>query len=65
MEFGEAHVVIRPPIQGVGYEDLVQKPLFINHTGLYASKGYLKEFGTPKEAKDLDDHKLIAYGDHV
>jgi len=65
MEFGEAHVVIRPPIQGPDAEGLIQKHLLTNHAALYASKEYLNEFGTPKEPRDLETHRLIAYGDHA
>ncbi|HUX79955.1 MAG TPA: LysR family transcriptional regulator [Alphaproteobacteria bacterium] len=65
LEFGEAHVVIRPSIHGTEAEGLVQKPLLTNQAGLYASKEYLQKFGVPKDPKDLDHHRLIAYGDHV
>ncbi len=30
---------------------------------IYASKEYIKEFGFPKTISDLDDHKIIAYGE--
>jgi DNA-binding transcriptional LysR family regulator len=65
LEFGEAHVMIRPLIQGPGAEDLVQNHLITNFAGLYASKEYLKKFGVPKEPADLDHHRLIAFGDHT
>ncbi len=65
LALGEAHVVIRPPIHGAEGEDLVQKFLLRNHVGLYASQKYLDEFGTPNTPKDLDNHRLIAYGDHT
>ncbi|MBY0293523.1 MAG: LysR family transcriptional regulator, partial [Alphaproteobacteria bacterium] len=45
--------------------DLIQGPLLRNETGLYASEEYLKEFGVPKIPKDLDNHRLISYGDHL
>jgi len=64
VEFGEAHVMIRPPLHGPEATDLVQSHLLTNHVGLYASKDYLQEFGTPQSAKDLDNHQLIAFGDH-
>jgi DNA-binding transcriptional LysR family regulator len=65
LEFGEAHVVIRPPIYGPEAEDLVQKSLIKHHACLYASREYLKEFGVLREPADLDHHRLIAYGDHI
>ncbi|OJW52561.1 MAG: hypothetical protein BGO67_06395 [Alphaproteobacteria bacterium 41-28] len=65
LEFGEVHVVIRPPIHGFEAEGLVQDLLMRHYTGLYASEKYLEEFGVPKELSDLNNHRLIAYGDHV
>jgi DNA-binding transcriptional LysR family regulator len=29
---------------------------------IYASRSYLKKYGTPKKAEDLDDHRLIVFG---
>jgi DNA-binding transcriptional LysR family regulator len=65
LEFGEAHAVIRPLVSGPDARDLTQNLIFINYVGLYASKEYLKEFGVPKNPEDLDNHRLIAFGDHV
>jgi DNA-binding transcriptional LysR family regulator len=64
LAFGEAHVMIRPPIHESEAKDLIQKHLLTNYAGLYASKEYLKEFGVPKDPKDLDNHRLITFGDH-
>lgn len=65
LEFGEAHVIIRPPIHGPDGEGLLQEHLLTNHTGLYASQDYLNNFGVPEKPEDLDHHQLIAYGDHI
>lgn len=65
LEFGEAHVIIRPPIPVSEAGDIVQIPLLVNHVGLYASKEYLKEFGVPKNPSDLNHHRLIAFGAHA
>lgn len=64
LEFGEAHVVIRPPISFPDAGDIIQKHILTNHVGLYASKEYLEKFGTPSDPKDLDSHRLVAFGDH-
>ena len=32
---------------------------------VFASQEYLDEYGTPKAAEDLDQHRLIVYGDEV
>lgn len=58
----EADVAIRPKI--LGRDDLIQNLLFINHAQLYASKEYIEKFGLPQKPEDLDDHRLIAFGDH-
>lgn len=43
--------------------DLIQKKIATFHYNLYASPDYLNKHGRPQTAEDLDDHKLIAYGD--
>lgn len=58
----EADVAIRPKIEE--RDDFVQRSLIVNHVHLYASKEYLDEFGTPQTPEDLDNHRLIAFGDH-
>lgn len=57
----EADVGIRmvPPTQG----DLIQKQLMHMPYKVFASGQYLKDHGIPLKASDLDDHKLIVYGD--
>lgn len=42
--------------------NLIQDAIGKFHLGLYASKSYLKKFGTPNKPEDLDKHKLISYG---
>jgi DNA-binding transcriptional LysR family regulator len=57
----QADVAIRlmPPRQ----PDLVQRHLMDMHYKLYATAEYLARFGTPKTIEDLDDQKIIVYGD--
>ena len=55
----EIDIAIRPYIKDTA--GLVQEPLFTFQAGLYASPEYLKEFGTPKSAEDLDHHRLITF----
>ena len=43
--------------------DLIQRSLFTVHYQLYASPGYLETHGRPQVVTDLDDHRLIVYGD--
>jgi len=57
----EADIAIRmqPPTQA----DLVQRRLLTVHNHLYATPTYLKRYGTPRNLADLQDHKLITYGE--
>jgi DNA-binding transcriptional LysR family regulator len=57
----EADVAIRmsPPRQ----PDLVQRHLMTVRSYAFASPEYLKKHGTPSRPEDLDEHKLIIYGD--
>jgi DNA-binding transcriptional LysR family regulator len=43
--------------------DLIQRKLGTVATNLYASPEYLKAFGMPRTPQDLDNHRIIAYGD--
>ena len=43
--------------------DLIQRRLARVQTSLYASPDYLKEVGAPRTPQDLDNHRVIAYGD--
>jgi len=56
----EADVAIRmhPPKQ----PDLVQRHLMAIEWRVCASPEYLKKFGTPAKAEDLDNHRLILFG---
>ena len=56
----EADVAIRmhPPKQ----PDLVQRHLMAIEWRVCASPDYLKKFGTPTKAEDLDNHRLILFG---
>jgi DNA-binding transcriptional LysR family regulator len=59
----QADVAVRmsPPRQA----DLVQRHLLTVHIHIYAAPAYLKKMGMPKSAKDLDNHRLIVYGDEA
>lgn len=57
----EADVAVRmmPPRQ----PDLVQRHLVTMHYHVYAAPEYLKKYGMPKTVDDLDNHRIIVYGD--
>lgn len=48
-----------PSTQG----DLIQRKLGKITQSLYASPSYLAEFGAPLSAEDLDNHKIVAFGE--
>lgn len=55
----DVDVVIRTYIQN-SEELLVQKKLFDQYYGLYASPEYLEQYGEVNSLEDLDGHRLIA-----
>jgi DNA-binding transcriptional LysR family regulator len=58
----EADVAIRmhPPKQ----PDLVQRHLMEIHWEVCAAPEYLKQHGTPARPEDLDEHRLVLFGDY-
>lgn len=48
---------LREPMQ----PDLIRRRLFTVHYHAYASADYLKRYGQPRSAEDLDKHRLIGY----
>lgn len=57
----EADVAIRltPPRQ----PDLIQRHLLTMNYNVYGAPEYLKKYGMPKTPEDLDNHRIIVYGD--
>ena len=43
--------------------DLIQRHLMTVHIHAYASTGYIKRHGMPQSADELDQHRIITYGD--
>jgi DNA-binding transcriptional LysR family regulator len=58
----EADVAIR--MHAPKQPDLVQRHLMTIEWRVCASAEYLKKFGTPAKAEDLDSHRLILFGDY-
>jgi DNA-binding transcriptional LysR family regulator len=58
----EADVAIRmhPPKQ----PDLVQRHLMTMQWNVVAAPEYLKKYGVPQRAEDLDAHRLVLFGQH-
>jgi DNA-binding transcriptional LysR family regulator len=45
--------------------DLIQRRLMSVNTSLYASQGYIDRYGMPNTAAELDDHRIIVYGEQI
>lgn len=45
--------------------DLIQRKLFTVHLHLFASPSYLKKYGKPANLSDLDNHRIITFGEPV
>ena len=56
----EADVAIR--FHPTEHLDLIQKKVSTFHYHLYASPEYLNQYGRPQRQEELDDHRLITYG---
>lgn len=57
----EADVAIR--LYPAKHPDLIQKKLTALHNSAYASNDYLRRHGIPQKPQDLQQHKLIAFGE--
>jgi DNA-binding transcriptional LysR family regulator len=56
----EADVAIR--MSAPRQPDLVQRHLMAIRHVILASRDYLKKYGTPQKAEDLDKHRIVVYG---
>jgi DNA-binding transcriptional LysR family regulator len=56
----EADIAVR--LQSPRQPDLIQRPLLTVHTHVYAAEEYLAEYGVPEKPEDLDNHRLLVYG---
>ena len=43
--------------------DIVQRKLFTVHLHVYASPSYIKTHGQPNSLAELDDHRILSYGE--
>lgn len=59
MRQADVAIRVRPPTQ----PDLIQRQLMEVHYRIYASPQYIKEHGLPRSAEELDQHRLIVYGE--
>ena len=61
MRQADVAIRLRVPTQ----PDLIQRKLFTMHFHLYASPGYLKRFGQPQSVDDLDEHRIVVFGENA
>jgi DNA-binding transcriptional LysR family regulator len=59
----EADVAIR--LHRPNQSEMIQRKLFTVHNHFYASKEYLVEHGEPQSVEDLDNHRVITFGEPV
>lgn len=59
MREADVGIWLKAPTQG----DLIQRRLFTVHLHVYASSGYLARFGSPENLSDLDNHRILTFGD--
>ena len=59
MREADVAIRLRQPTQ----PDLIQRKLFTVHFHVFASADYLKRFGTPNTIEDLDNHRIITFGE--
>lgn len=59
MRHADCAIRLRQPQQ----PDLIQRKLFTVHLHVYASPAYLNRFGEPQSAEDLDNHRIVTFGE--
>jgi len=59
----EADVAIR--LHRPNQSEMIQRKLFTVHNHFYASPAYLAEHGNPNGVDDLDNHRIISFGEPV
>ncbi|NRG17707.1 LysR family transcriptional regulator [Rhizobiales bacterium] len=61
MREADVAIRLRKPTQ----PDLIQRKLFTVHFHLYAAPSYIQRFGTPTSIEDLDNHRIVSYGEQA
>lgn len=61
MREADVAIRLRKPTQ----PDLIQRRLFTVHFHLFASPAYINQFGHPSSVEDLDDHRIITFGERA
>lgn len=61
MRQADCAVRLRQPQQ----PDLIQRKLFTVHLHVFATQAYLDSYGTPMSVADLDQHRIVTFGEPV
>ena len=61
MREADVAIWLQPPTQ----PDLIQRKLFTVHFHIFASPEYLNQYGHPRSVKDLNDHRIVTFGEPV
>ena len=61
MREADAAIRLCQPVQ----PDLIQRRLFTVHFHVYASPHYVNRYGAPQTIEELDEHRIVAFGDSV
>jgi len=61
MREADVAIRLRQPTQ----PDLIQRKLFTVHFHVYAAPEYLQRFGAPNSIDDLDNHRIITFGEQA
>ena len=61
MRQADVAIRLRAPTQ----PDLVQRKLFTVHFHVYGSPEYLKRFGQPETLADIDNHRIVVFGENA
>jgi len=59
MRHADCAIRLREPQQS----DLIQRRLFTVHMHIYAAPSYINRYGEPQSIEDLDNHKIISFGE--
>src|SRR4051812_22091304 len=59
----EADVAIR--LHRPNQSEMIQRKLFTVHNHFYASSDYIEKHGEPREIGDLDNHRIVSFGEPV
>ncbi|MEP1932729.1 MAG: LysR family transcriptional regulator [Roseibium sp.] len=61
MREADVAIRLRQPTQ----PDLIQRKLFTVHFHVYASPDYIQRFGSPTSIEDIDNHRVITFGEQA